>query len=63
MTPNTETGQVVDELSNALQIAVVLAGRLATSLRADAADGDGLYASIACAVAALQRLRPTGSAQ
>jgi type III secretory pathway component EscU len=54
---------VVDDLANALQTAVVLAGKLATSLRADAHDGDVLHASIVRAVAALQRLRPTKGAE
>ena len=51
---------VIDELANALQTAIVLAAKLATSLRADAHDGDVLHAAIARATAALQRLRPTG---
>jgi hypothetical protein len=51
---------VIDELANALQTAVVLAAKLATSLRADAHDGDVLHAAIARAVAALQRLQPNG---
>jgi hypothetical protein len=53
---------VVDELANALQTAIVLAAKLATSLRADAHDGDVLHAALTKAVAALQRLRPEGGA-
>jgi hypothetical protein len=64
MTPDSSNLQaVVDELANALQTAVILAGKLATSLRADAHDGDVLHASIVRAVAALQRLRPNGGAR
>jgi hypothetical protein len=64
MSPDNENLRaVVDELANALQTAVVLAGKLATSLRADAHDGDVLHAAICRAVEALQRLRPNGGAQ
>lgn len=54
---------VVDELSNALQTSVLLAAKVATSLRADAHDADVLYHSVSQAVAALRRLRPSGGAQ
>jgi glycerate-2-kinase len=57
---NAKLREVVDELANSLQTAVVLAAKLATSLRADAHDGDAVHAAIARAVEALQRLRPTG---
>jgi hypothetical protein len=50
---------VVDELSSALQTSVLLAGKLATSFRADAHDADVLFASITRATAALRRLTPT----
>ena len=52
---------VIDDLANALQTAIVLAAELATSLRADAHDGDVLYDAIGRATAALQRLRPNGT--
>jgi hypothetical protein len=57
---NGNLPEVVDELANALQTGLLLAGQLATGLRADAHDADGLYQAIARASAALQRLRPTG---
>lgn len=61
MTPNrSDLDAVIEELANALQTAVLLAAKLATSLRADAHDGDVLHAAIARAVSALQRLRPAG---
>ena len=64
MTPdNVELREVVDELANALQTAVILAAKLATSLRADAHDGDVLHAAIARAVAALRRLQQSGGGQ
>ena len=50
-------------MANALQTAVVLAAKLATSLRADAHDGDVLYQAIGRATAALQRLRPKEGGQ
>jgi type III secretory pathway component EscU len=53
---NDNLHEVVDELANALQTAIVLAAKVATSLRADVHDGDVLNASIVRAVAALQRL-------
>jgi DNA-directed RNA polymerase subunit F len=56
--------RVVDELSNALQTSVLLAAKLATSLRADAHDADVLYRATARATEALRRLTPTnGGAQ
>ena len=61
MTPlNPNVQNVIDELANALQTAVILAAKLATSLRADAHDGDQLYQTITRATAALQRLRQKG---
>ena len=60
---NDNLREVVDELTNALQTAVVLAGELARSLKSDVHDADALYASIARATAALQRLRPSGDGQ
>jgi hypothetical protein len=61
MTPsNPDLPAVVDELANALQSAVVLAAKLATSLRADAHEADVLYQAVGRAVSALQRLRPDG---
>jgi hypothetical protein len=51
---------VVDELANALQTGLLLAGRLSTALRADAHDADALYQAISRAASALQRLRPNG---
>jgi hypothetical protein len=45
-----------------LQIAIVLAGKLATSLRADAHDGDVLHAALSRATATLRRLAPNGGA-
>jgi hypothetical protein len=50
----------IDELSNALQTALLLAGQLATGLRADAHDADSLYVAITRATAVLQRLKPDG---
>ena len=49
-----------DELANALQTGLLLAGKLATALRADAHDADTLFQAISRAAAALQRLRPNG---
>ena len=61
MTPDNGTlHEVVDELANALQTGLLLAGQLATGLRADAHDADVLYQAITRASMALQRLRPTG---
>ncbi len=54
---------VVDELANALQTAVLLAAKLATSLRADAHEADVLYQTVTRATTALQRLRPQGGAR
>ena len=54
---------VVDELSNALQTSVLLAAKLATSLRADAHDADVLHHSVSRAVAAPRRLRSDGGAK
>ena len=50
---------VVDELANTLQTAIILAASLATGLRADAHDADVLYEAITRASAALRRLTPT----
>ena len=64
MTPdNGDVREVVDELANALQTGLLLAGQLATGLRADAHEADVLYQAIARATAALQRLLPKGSAR
>ncbi len=64
MTPdNNQTREAIDELANALQTAIVLAAELATSLRADAHDGDLLYNAITRATTALRRLRPSGGEQ
>jgi hypothetical protein len=64
VTPNgSDPYAVIEELANALQTAVLLAAKLATSLRADAHDGDVLHAAIARAVLALKRLRPTEGRQ
>ena len=51
---------VIDEMTNAFQSAVLLAGQLATGLRADAHDADALYVAITRAAAVLQRLQPNG---
>ena len=61
MTPvdSSELRPIIDELANALQTAIVLSGRLATSLRADCHDADVLYDAIGRATIALHRLRPT----
>ena len=58
-----ELRSVVDELSNALQTSLLLAAKLATSLRADAHDADVLHHSVDRAVAALRRLRSSGGAE
>jgi hypothetical protein len=55
--------EIVDELANALQTSVLLAGKLATGLRADAHDADALYQAITRATAALQRLRAKAGGQ
>jgi hypothetical protein len=61
MTPDDGTlREVVDELANALQTGLVLAGQLATGLRADAHEADVLYQAISRASTALRRLRPNG---
>jgi hypothetical protein len=60
---NGNLREVVDELANALQTGLLLAGKLATGLRADAHDADVLYQAITRATTALQRLRPNGSAR
>ena len=60
---NGNLREVVDELANALQTGLLLAGKLATGLRADAHEADVLYQAIARATTALQRLRPKGSAR
>lgn len=60
MTPdNGNLREVVDELANALQAGLLLAGRLANSLRADAHDADVLNQAITRATVALRRLTPT----
>jgi hypothetical protein len=58
--PNPELRAIVDELANALQSAIVLSAKLATSLRAEAHDADVLYQAVSRAASALHRLRPTG---
>ena len=64
MTPeHGDVRDVVDELANALQTGLLLAGKLATGLRADAHEADVLYQAITRATAALQRLRPKGGAR
>jgi hypothetical protein len=64
MTPdNGNLRDVVDELASALQTGLLLAGKLATGLRADVHEADVLYQEIARATAALQRLRPNGGAR
>ena len=60
---NGNLREVVDELANALQTGLLLAGKLATGLRADAHDADVLYQAITRATTALQRLRPNGGAR
>jgi hypothetical protein len=50
---------VVAEVANSLQVAVALAGRLATTLRADVHDADQLYSALMRATEALRRLSPT----
>jgi hypothetical protein len=60
---NGNLREVVDELANALQTGLLLAGKLASGLRADVHDADALYQAIARATTALQRLRPTGGAR
>jgi hypothetical protein len=60
---NGNLRDVVDELANALQTGLLLAGKLATGLRADAHEADVLYQAITRATTALQRLRPKGSAR
>jgi hypothetical protein len=55
--------RIVDDLSNALQTAVLPAAKLATSLRADAHDADVLYEAIARATAALRRLTPANGGE
>ena len=56
---NNNLREVIDELANALQTGLLLAGKLATGLRADVHEADLLYDSIARATAALRRLTPT----
>jgi hypothetical protein len=64
MTPDSGTlHAVVDELANALQTSLLLAGKLSTALRADAHDADVLYQAISRAATVLQRLRPDGGAR
>jgi hypothetical protein len=64
MTPdNGNLRETVDELANALQTCLLLAGKLATGLRSDADDADVLYQALTRATTALQRLRPTGGAR
>jgi hypothetical protein len=55
--------EIIDELANALQTGLLLAGKLATGLRADAHDADVLYQAITRATTALQRLRPKAGDQ
>jgi len=58
--PTPDIKAVSDELANALQSAIVLAAKLATSLRADAHEADVLYQAVTRAASALQRLQPNG---
>ena len=51
------------ELSNALQTALFLAGQRATAARAETAESDQLYATVARAVEAARQLRPNGKEQ
>ena len=61
MTPSdANLRQAIDELANALQTAVLLAGQLATNLRTDANDADRLRDAVSRATAALRTLRPGG---
>jgi len=50
---NGDVREVVDELANALQTGLLLAGKLATGLRADAHEADVLYQAIARATTAV----------
>ncbi len=61
-----EFGERFSELMNALQAAVLLAGKHATDTRLATADADALYRSITNAVEAarqLRHLRPNGGEQ
>ena len=63
---NTDNGnlrEVIDELANALQTGLLLAGKLATGLRAGVHEADVLYDAISRATTALRRLTPTNGAQ
>jgi hypothetical protein len=52
-----ELRDAIDVIANALQAALLLAGKLSTDVRASAADADQVYAAIGRAEAALRRLR------
>jgi hypothetical protein len=52
-----ELDAAIDAIANALQAALLLAGKLSTDVRASAADADQTYSAIGRAEAALRRLR------
>jgi hypothetical protein len=64
MTPaDPKHRQAIDEVANALQSALLLAGKLATALRADAHDAGQVYEAIARASEAVRRFRSVGGAR
>jgi hypothetical protein len=54
---NPQLEAAIDLVANALQSALLLAGKLATDIRGSAADVDHVYAAIGRAVDSLRRLR------
>lgn len=52
--------EIFSALTNALQQAVLLAGRRAIDARADTAEADQLYAAVSRAAEAARQLRATG---
>jgi len=55
--------QAFSDLTNALQHALFLAGQRATAARAETAESDQLYATVARAVEAARQLRTNGEEQ
>ena len=52
--------ELLSDLSNSLQVAVVLAGQRATAARADTAESDQLFAAVSRAAEAAHQLRSNG---
>lgn len=62
-TNDPQFGERFSHLSNALQHALLVAGKHATELRAESGEADQVYRAISEAVEAAQQLRTNGGEQ